>query len=58
MENNFKHNSSLGNKPAHEPFERVSHKKLIDSVAREYFDYELYLDGRTFPETFKVVDVG
>jgi len=53
----FKHNGALGNKPAHELFERVSHKKLIDSVAREYFDYELYLDGRTFPETFKVVDI-
>ena len=53
----FKHNGALGNKPAHELFARVTHKKMIDSPAREYSDYEIYLDGETFPEIFKVVDV-
>ena len=53
----FKHNSLLGSKPAHELFARVTHKKLIDGPARDYSDYEIYLDGKTFPETFKVVEV-
>ena len=50
--------SSLGNKPAHELFARVTHKKLVDGPAREYSDYEIYLDGKTFPEIFKMVNVG
>lgn len=54
----FKHNGALGSKPAHELFARVTHKKLVDSPAREYSDYEIYLDEKTFPETFKIVDVG
>lgn len=54
----FKHNGALGNKPAHELFARVTHKKLIDGPSREYSDYEIYLDGKTFSETFKVVEVG
>ncbi len=53
----FKHKTTLGNQHAHELFKRVSHKKLIDSPSREYSDYEIYLDGKTFPETFKVVNV-
>lgn len=54
----FKHNNALGNKPAHELFSRITHKKITDTPAREFSDYEIYLDGKTFPETFKVVDVG
>lgn len=54
----FKHNGSLGNKPAHKLFARVTHKKLVDTPAREYSDYEILLDGKTFQETFKVVEVG
>jgi CRISPR-associated protein Csd2 len=53
----FKHKTALGNQSAHELFARVTHKKLSDGPAREYSDYEIYLDGKTFPETFKVVDV-
>jgi len=53
----FKHKTALGNKAAHELFSRVTHKKLNDSPAREYSDYEIYLDGKTFPETFKIVNV-
>lgn len=53
----FKHNSALGNKPAHELFARLTHKKLSESPARDYSDYEIYLDGKTFPETFKIVNV-
>ena len=54
----FKHNTALGNKHAHELFERVTHNKLSDGPARDYSDYEIYLDGQTFPEIFKVVEVG
>ena len=53
----FKHASALGNKPAHELFSRVTHNKLEDKPARDYSDYEILLDGETFPETFKVVEV-
>jgi len=54
----FKHQTALGNQHAHELFDRVDHKKLTDGPARDYTDYEIYLDEKTFPETFKVVDVG
>ncbi len=53
----FAHNGALGNKPAHELFARVTHKKLSEGPAREYSDYQIYLDEKTFPETFKIVDV-
>jgi len=53
----FKHKTALGNKPAHELFARITHKKLSEGPARDYSDYEIYLDGKTFPKTFKVVDV-
>jgi len=55
----FNHkDSALGNKPAHELFKRVTHNKLVDTPAREFPNYEILLDGKTFPETFKIVDVG
>jgi len=53
----FKHNGALGNKPAHELFDRVTHNKLTDNPARDYSNYEILLDGKTFPETFKIVNV-
>ena len=55
----FQHKDALGNKPAHELFERVTWKRTNDETkpAREFTDYEILLDGKTFPETFKVVDV-
>lgn len=54
----FKHQTALGNHSAHKLFERVSHKKLCEGPARNYSDYEIYMDGKTFPDTFKIVDVG
>uniref|UniRef100_A0A832LJN8 Type I-C CRISPR-associated protein Cas7/Csd2 n=1 Tax=Ignavibacterium album TaxID=591197 RepID=A0A832LJN8_9BACT len=54
----FKHKTALGNSSTHQLFERVTHKKLSDSPARDFSDYEIYLDGNTFPETFKIVEVG
>ena len=55
----FEHETALGNKPAHELFERVTWKRTNDETkpAREFTDFEILLDGKTFPETFKVVDV-
>jgi len=53
----FKHATALGNKPAHELFARVTHKKLTENPARNYSDYEILLDGNTFPETFKIINV-
>lgn len=53
----FKHNGALGNKPAHELFERVKAIKKNEGSARDFSDYEILLDGKTFPETFKIVNV-
>jgi CRISPR-associated protein Csd2 len=54
----FNHkDSALGKQPTHELFKRVTHKKLSEGPAREYSDYEIYLDGKTFPETFKIVEL-
>jgi len=53
----FKHKTALGNVHAHELFSRVTHKKLSEGPARNFSDYEIYLDGKTFPETFKVVEL-
>ncbi|NMB80645.1 MAG: type I-C CRISPR-associated protein Cas7/Csd2 [Ignavibacteria bacterium] len=53
----FKHKTALGNKSAHDLFNRVTHKKLTEGPAREYSHYEIYLDGQTFPETFKIVEL-
>lgn len=55
----FEHKDALGNKPAHELFDRVTWKRTNDEnkPARDYSDYEILLDGETFPEIFKVVEV-
>lgn len=55
----FEHKDALGNKPAHELFSRVTHKRTGDEKkpAREYSDYEILLDGEPFPDTFKVISV-
>lgn len=56
----FEHKDALGNKPAHELFARVTHRRTGDErkPAREYTDHEILLDGKPFSETFKVVSVG
>jgi len=53
----FKHKTALGNAHTHELFERVTHKKLSDGPARDFSDYEIYLDGKTFTETFKMIEL-
>ena len=48
----FKHNSELGNAPAHTLFDRVLVKRKTDSdkPAREFTDYEVLLDGKEIKE--------
>jgi CRISPR-associated protein Csd2 len=55
----FEHKDALGNKPAHELFSRVTWKRNSDEKkpARDFSDYEILLDGKSFPETFKIVSV-
>lgn len=56
----FEHETALGNKPAHELFERVTCERKNDKTkpAREFTDYDILLDGKSIcTETFKVVNV-
>lgn len=53
----FEHKDALGNKPAHELFSRVDYKRTTEGPARDFSDYEILLNGKTFPETFKIVNV-
>jgi CRISPR-associated protein Csd2 len=53
----FEHTTALGNKPAHELFDRVMIKRTTNTPARDYSDYEILLDGNAFPEIFKTVTV-
>lgn len=45
----FEHKDALGNKPAHELFERVTWKRKNDETkpAREFSDYDILLDGKS-----------
>lgn len=56
----FEHKDALGNKPAHELFERVTWRRTGDASkpAREFSDYEILLDGKPFTETFKIAPAG
>lgn len=53
----FKHNSALGNAPAHKLFERVEVKRRGDlgTPARKFADYQILLDGQEFKEIKKEV---
>lgn len=53
----FKHKTALGNHSAHELFGRVKADKKCEGPARNYSDYEIYLDGQTFPEVFRMVEL-
>ncbi|MCX7984918.1 MAG: type I-C CRISPR-associated protein Cas7/Csd2 [Bacteroidetes bacterium] len=46
----FEHKTALGNKPAHELFTRVSHRRTTQGPAREFTDYEILLDGKPMQE--------
>ncbi|MGD0037776.1 MAG: type I-C CRISPR-associated protein Cas7/Csd2 [Bacteroidota bacterium] len=56
----FEHKTALGNKPAHELFERVTCKRTNDEKkpAREFTDYDILLDGKSIcTKTFHIIKV-
>ena len=53
----FKHDSALGNAPAHELFKRVSIKrKDVSKPARDFSDYELKIDHEKLPEGVSIIE--
>jgi CRISPR-associated protein Csd2 len=55
----FDHETALGNKSAHELFDRVTWKRTTEGPARDYNDYEILLDNTKIDlkERFKIVKV-
>jgi CRISPR-associated protein Csd2 len=54
----FKHQSALGNAPAHKLFERVSVRRKSDRlVAREFSDYEVTLNKSDLPSGIEPIDL-
>jgi len=53
----FEHETALGNKPAHELFSRITHRKTTETPSRDYSDFEILLDGKPFPEEMKIIKV-
>jgi len=54
----FKHQSALGNAPAHKLFERVTvQRKSNVPVARSYSDYELAVNRTGLPAGVEVIEV-
>jgi CRISPR-associated protein Csd2 len=53
----FKHDSALGNAPAHALFERIEVKRRTNPAkpARGFEDYQILLDGQEIKETIKEV---
>lgn len=49
----FEHATALGNKPAHELFDRVTWRRTTEGPARDYTDYEILLDGKKIDKIFK-----
>ncbi|HUW33036.1 MAG TPA: type I-C CRISPR-associated protein Cas7/Csd2 [Planctomycetota bacterium] len=45
----FKHDSALGNAPAHKLFERVSVKRVTEGPARAFSDYGVTIDQQSLP---------
>lgn len=54
----FKHNSELGNAPAHKLFERVTVQRKSDvSVARAFTDYEVSINQSNLPLGIELIDM-
>jgi CRISPR-associated protein Csd2 len=53
----FEHATALGNKAAHELFERVTWKRTTEGPARAFTDYEIQLDGKALGDSHNVVQV-
>ncbi|WP_316677951.1 type I-C CRISPR-associated protein Cas7/Csd2 [uncultured Tolumonas sp.] len=46
----FKHDSKLGNAPAHDLFDRVGVKKIAQGPARQFSDYQVQINEQNMPE--------
>jgi CRISPR-associated protein Csd2 len=53
----FEHATALGNKSAHELFDRVTWKRATEGPARAFTDYAIELDGKSIAETVTRVQV-
>ncbi|EHM10678.1 CRISPR-associated protein Cas7/Csd2, subtype I-C/DVULG [Thermanaerovibrio velox DSM 12556] len=53
----FEHETALGNKPAHELFERVTWERTTEGPARSFSDYALFLDGNPITSPLNFVSV-
>lgn len=55
----FKHESKLGNAPAHKLFDAVSVKRLIEdgAEARAFSDYEIVVDRAAIPEGVELLEL-
>jgi len=51
----FEHKSALGSRPAHQLFQRVTHRRRSDGPARSFDDYELLLDGNPIQASPRLV---
>ncbi len=54
----FEHQSALGNKPAHELFDRITVQHTGITPAREFSDFSIVLDGIELKETVTKISVG
>ena len=48
----FEHSGALGDKPAHELFNRVAWERITEGAARDIKDYKITVDGKEMTETF------
>lgn len=48
----FEHSGALGDKPAHELFNRVAWERITEGPARDIKDYKITVDGKEMTETF------
>lgn len=46
----FKHDSELGEAPAHKLFDMVHVKRIVDKPARAYGDYQVHVDEASIPQ--------
>ena len=54
----FKHQSALGNAPAHKLFERITvTRKESVQAARQFSDYEVFANGGDLPENVELVEM-
>lgn len=51
----FEHKSALGSRPAHQLFQRVTHRRRSDGPARSFDDYVLLLDGNPIQASPRLV---